>query len=86
MGIQFIDGYVNLSQVQLLSHQSKISTRIELYMGTGPEYMKCQFTRLGYLSLDSNERSAFKAREMDATSSSRDSRPRRPPFGRTSCT
>ena len=55
---------MQLSQVQLLSHQSKISTRIELYMGTGPEYMRCQFTRLGYLSLDSNERSAFKAREL----------------------
>ena len=64
IGLQFIDGNVQLSQVQLLSHQSKISTRIELYMGTGPEYMRCQFTRLGYLSLDSNERSAFKAREL----------------------
>ena len=64
IGLQFIDGNVQLSQVQLLSHQSKISTRIELYMGTGPEYMRCQFTRLGYLSLDSNERSAYKAREL----------------------
>ena len=64
VGIQFIDGVVQLTQVQLLSHQSKISTRIELYMGVGPEYMKCTFTRLGYLSLDSNERSAYKAREL----------------------
>ena len=33
-------------------------------MGTGSEYFSCQFTRLGYLSLDSNERSAYKAREL----------------------
>mmetsp|Transcript_58805 Transcript_58805/g.162631 ORF Transcript_58805/g.162631 Transcript_58805/m.162631 type:complete len:110 (+) Transcript_58805:380-709(+) len=27
-----------LTQVQLLSHQSKIATRIELYVGDGPSY------------------------------------------------
>ncbi len=64
IGLQFLDGAVSLSQVQLLSHQSKISTRIELFMGVGPDYFNCAFTRLGYLSLDSNERSQFKAREL----------------------
>ena len=64
IGLQFTDGGVGISQVQLLSHQSKIASRIELFMGHGPDYFSCQFTRLGYLSLDSNERSAFKAREL----------------------
>ena len=64
IGLQFNDGVVNISQVQLLSHQSKISTRIELFMGVGSDYFNCQFSRLGYLSLDSNERSSFKAREL----------------------
>lgn len=64
LGLQFTDGLVNVSQVQLLSHQSKISTRIELFAGVGSDYFSCAFTRLGYLSLDSNARSAHKAREL----------------------
>jgi centrosomal protein CEP104 len=55
---------VNISQVQLLSHQSKISTRIELFVGSGGDYFNCTWSRLGYLSLDNNERSNFKAREL----------------------
>jgi hypothetical protein len=51
-----------VSQIQLLSHQSKIATRIELFVGTGNDYYEAQFTRLGYLSLDSNERSQYKVR------------------------
>ena len=64
IGIQFTDGAVAVSQVQLLAHQSKVASRIELFVGAGPEYFNCQFTRLGYLSLDSNERSGYKAREL----------------------
>jgi len=60
IGIAFVDGAVNVSQIQLLSHQSKIATRIELFVGTGNDYYEAQFTRLGYLSLDSNERSQYK--------------------------
>lgn len=60
VGLQFLDGAVNISQVQLLSHQHKIATRIELFTGVGTDYLNCQFTRLGYLSLDSNERSQYK--------------------------
>jgi len=33
-------------------------------MGAGGDYFSCTWARLGYLSLDSNERSAFKAREL----------------------
>ena len=62
--MQFVDGDVSIAQVQILSHQSKITSRVELFMGIGPNYIQAQFTRLGYLSLDPNERSAFKAREL----------------------
>lgn len=62
IGIQFTDGLVHIAQVQLMSHQSKIATKIELFQGTGDDYFTCQFTRLGYLSLDSNERSQHKVR------------------------
>lgn len=63
LGVWFPDGAVAISQVQLLSHQSKIATRVELFVGTGAsaaEYDSARFTRLGYLSLDSNERSNYK--------------------------
>jgi len=66
IGIAFVDGAVNVSQIQLLSHQSKIATRIELFVGTGNDYYEAQFTRLGYLSLDSNERSQYKVRRSAA--------------------
>ena len=51
-----------VSQIQLLSHQSKIATRVELYTGTGADYLHASFTRLGFLTLDSNERSEYKVR------------------------
>jgi centrosomal protein CEP104 len=53
-----------MQQVQLLSHQSKIATRVELFVGRGKDYFSAKWKRLGYLSLDSNERSGFKAREL----------------------
>lgn len=64
IGLSFADGLVNISQIQLLSHQSKIATRIELFVGTGDSYFDATYTRLGYLSLDSNERTQYKAREL----------------------
>lgn len=56
---------VRIQQLQFLSHQSKISSKIELYtfMPDDPdnipamEYFK--WKRLGYLSLDTNENSGF---------------------------
>lgn len=53
-----------LNQLQFLSHQSKIATRVELFCGDGDDYRTARFRRLGFLSLDSNERSAYKAREL----------------------
>lgn len=52
-------------QVQFLSHQSKIASRIELYVGSdSAEYETSRFSRLGYVSLDPNERSQYQAREL----------------------
>jgi len=60
IGIQFLEGLSTIAQVQILSHQSKIATRVELFTGLGDDYFHCQWTRLGYLSLDNNERSQYK--------------------------
>lgn len=64
LGFELIQGEHRLSQIQVLSHQSKISSKIEIYVGTGSSYHTATFKRLGYLSLDSNERSSFQAREL----------------------
>ena len=53
-----------LTQLQLLSHQHKIATKIELFVGDGDSYASAEWARLGYLSLDSNERSKYQAREL----------------------
>eukprot|EP00439_Symbiodinium_sp_Y106_P086689 s548_g35.t1 len=68
IGLQF-ETPVHLRQVQFLSHQSKIATKIDLYTampaaGQASTYDGLSFKRLGYLSLDSNERSQFQAREL----------------------
>ena len=47
LGFTFDAGPVTVTQIQLLSHQFKISQRVELYVGTGPEYSRAEFTRLG---------------------------------------
>ncbi len=54
----------HLSRVQILSHQSKIATKIELFVGDGPSYEEAHFERLGYLSLNNNQRSNYQAREL----------------------
>ena len=64
LGFQLVDGDCKLSQVQILSHQFKIATKIEIYIGQGHDYHSAIFRRLGYLSLDSNERSSYQAREL----------------------
>ena len=63
---------VVIRQIQFLSHQAKIATKVELYVyvPTSPqppdpeEIPNLTFKRIGYLSLDSNERSGFTAREL----------------------
>ena len=58
------DGNLHLTQVQILSHQSKIATKIEIFVGVGTDYQSSAYKRLGFLSLDSNERSNYQAREL----------------------
>ncbi len=57
-----------MKQIQFLSHQFKISSKIEISISSNlksPEDIKSQkFKKIGYLALDSNERSSFKAREL----------------------
>lgn len=53
-------------QVQLLSHQSKIAKRVYLFVGEGVHVDACRFKRLGYVSLDSNERSSYQVRPFGA--------------------
>ncbi len=64
---------VILKQIQFLSHQAKIASKIELYtyapqstmeLPNTEELPNLKFKRIGYLSLDSNERSEFTAREL----------------------
>lgn len=64
LGFELDDGPAKLNQIQILSHQSKISTKIEIFIGNGKSYESATFKRLGYLSLDSNERSSYSAREL----------------------
>lgn len=68
LGFQFA-APVHLMQLQVLSHQFKIASKLELFVGASPDgerpsYQKCRFKRLGYLSLDNNERSSYQAREL----------------------
>jgi hypothetical protein len=65
-----LGGLYRIRQVQILSHQFKISSRIELYCGSTPVgsslpdggagdqhgFLDCEFIRLGYVSLESIQR------------------------------
>lgn len=55
---------VRLTQVQVLSHQCKISQKIEVFIGTGDDYHSAHFKRLGHMVLDNNERTNYNAREL----------------------
>lgn len=58
-------GGASVSQIQILSHQAKIASKIEIFISNAIEYKDASaFTRLGYLSLDCNERSEYQAREL----------------------
>ena len=48
-----------ISRLQVLSHQSKIASKIEIYVGIGRDYHSASYKRLGYIVLDSNERSSY---------------------------
>ena len=52
---------VKIREIQFLSHQYCIATKIEIFI-LPPKIEK--FKKIGYLSLDSNERSNYQAREL----------------------
>jgi centrosomal protein CEP104 len=64
LGFALLDGESKITQIQLLSHQNKISSKVEIFIGKGATYETASFKRLGYMSLDSNERSNYQAREL----------------------
>ena len=60
-----------LQQVQLLSHEFKIAGKVELQVAPPPSSPRrygasppLEFTRLGFLNFDANERTQFSAREL----------------------
>ncbi len=60
---------VNLKQIQFLSHQCKVASKVELYtafpdLKSALPNLELKFKKLGYLSLDPNERSGFQSREL----------------------
>ena len=52
---------IKMREIQFLSHQYSIATKIEIFI-LPPQSEK--YKKIGYLSLDSNERSNFQAREL----------------------
>ncbi|KAG8468904.1 hypothetical protein KFE25_007422 [Diacronema lutheri] len=62
------EGLVHLSQLQVLCHQYKIPSRVELFTSTEPSTLAsaagASFKRLGHFSLDPNARSRFRSREL----------------------
>lgn len=63
LGLEFSD-LCKIEQLQLLSHQSKICSKIEIAVGNGDTYSSAEFKYLGSMSLDNNERSGYRAREL----------------------
>eukprot|EP00814_Leptocylindrus_danicus_P009552 CAMPEP_0116031810 /NCGR_PEP_ID=MMETSP0321-20121206/17779_1 /TAXON_ID=163516 /ORGANISM="Leptocylindrus danicus var. danicus, Strain B650" /LENGTH=735 /DNA_ID=CAMNT_0003507093 /DNA_START=223 /DNA_END=2430 /DNA_ORIENTATION=+ len=70
-----IPSTVEIAQLQILCHECKIPTKIEVLVATSKnsadiDATKCKFDkqstvqRLGYVSLDSNEKSGFRGREQ----------------------
>nr|CCA24241.1 conserved hypothetical protein [Albugo laibachii Nc14]CCA25878.1 conserved hypothetical protein [Albugo laibachii Nc14] len=60
-------GSSRVTQIQFLSHQSHIASKIELYWGQGTSNCALEdvlFYRLGYFTLKSNVESNFMAREL----------------------
>ncbi|CDW76992.1 UNKNOWN [Stylonychia lemnae] len=64
---------VRLREIQILTHQNKIPSKIELFsfLPSGFQALqgelplnKIQFEKLGYLDFDSNEKTKYQAREM----------------------
>ncbi len=57
-----------IKQIEFLSHQSKICTKIEIYISPDQKYAEevaqVKFKKLGYLQFDDNQRSKYQSREL----------------------
>jgi centrosomal protein CEP104 len=62
--LEFLEKNVCIQQLQLLSHQSKIASTIEILTANGEDYELTKFQQLGHLSMDNNERSGHRAQEL----------------------
>lgn len=61
--LKLLGGVHDVRKLQVLSHESKIATSMEVYCGNRSKDA-IVWEKLGYLSLDDNQRSQFKAREL----------------------
>lgn len=52
-----LGGRYRIRELQVLSHQSRIASRVRLYVGEGWDLPSAEFRLLGHFSLDSNENS-----------------------------
>ncbi|BDA42164.1 Centrosomal protein of 104 kDa [Coccomyxa sp. Obi] len=59
-----LEGLAHVQQIQILSHEYKIASKVELYVGTQGGGDAITWKRLGSFSFDSNERSKLQAREL----------------------
>ncbi|KAE8989823.1 hypothetical protein PR003_g24522 [Phytophthora rubi] len=64
--LQLSDGLCRVTQVQLLSHQTHIATKMELFVSKSLELQgdATRFARLGFLTLKANTESRYMAREL----------------------
>ena len=63
-----LEEFCHIKQLQILSHQYAIANKIDVYLAEGQsgvnEWKSLSWNRIGYLSLDKNERSSFRSREL----------------------
>ncbi len=67
--MRIINGPAHLSRIQILSHESKIATKIDILVS---ESADASFRPLGYISLDDNSRNNYEARELKSVSAKAD--------------
>ncbi|KAM3146908.1 hypothetical protein pb186bvf_001062 [Paramecium bursaria] len=59
---------VNLVKAQFLSHEKKIPSRVEVFVGKGNILDNVQFRKIGYFTFHTNEQSNWQARELKTVS------------------
>jgi len=64
IGLEFAQPNTEVVQLQILSHQHMISSKVQIFMGDGPDFFRANFRNLGFIKFDDNQRSKFKAREL----------------------